>query len=1360
MSAKFSLIVLSLATCVFIAAANTLTGDALVEKPELYIQKSNDSILEVDFAFPGVSHKQIDFGEEQFDLFYMDDLGATGDIGSPELPVITKLFAIPDQAKVIIRSVEPQYKTYQGFSPYPHQEYEYDSPYNTEDLVFDAKYYDEGGFYPDKWVTVGTPAIMRDLRVIPVNIMPVRVDASTGEVQVLTGLHLELEYAEGSTENVKTHHFSKTVPTFNSMYENLVSNYDWINPNGEEVKGSILIIYPNVGQTATILAPYIEWKKRRGYATTAIGVSNNASTTTIFNQIQTAYNTFNPPLEHVILVGDATGTLALQCYTYSGGYTDHSYALLEGGDILAEITIGRISVDNITTLMTAINKILYYEKNPTLLTTDWYHRGAVTAGSGSGYSCVMVHKNIRDWWLEDGFTQVDTMWYTMGGSIPSFITTQCNQGVTGLSYRGYWGVSGFTTGNIMSLTNSGKLPFAVMITCGTGDFGSTGGVAINEAWLRAGTPTNPTGGIGGVSTATSSTHTRFNNTVVVGIWWGAHAEEMYELGPMTFRGKYELWITYQMDPSGMANFTYWNNLMGDPTTDWWSDVPQQLTVTYPSQISVGTSSFSVTVEDAAGNPLEGRYVTFLKGSETYLGGNTDENGVFTSPINVPTAGDLLVTVTNHNDYPHLGTVTVSDSPVNPSFNSLTINDDNIGASQGNGDGTANPGETLELDVQLKNFGTSNIATALNATLSSVDANVDIITASSTYPNLSAGAVAFGNNKFVVQLDNAFANQYVIPFTLTVNSTQGQFISAFNVTVTSADLNIFSSGFTGGTLPPGEQRNYNITLKNLGQYNLTGVTAVMTTDDPQVTIIDGSSSFGSINAGAQAANSGDLMNIAADDMATDGHRVAYNLHITSSNGFEQDIPGAFIIGVITDADPWGPDEYGYYCIDNTDLEYSGRADYVWTNISSTGTPVSLPDFGNEQDASARIILPFTFSLYGQQDSIITACSNGWLAMGDQTYFTDFRNYPIPSALGANSSMICPLWDNLVMSGGGVYKYYDAANHRYIVQYNAAHQSGGSEIFQVILYDPLHYPTPTGDGEIVFMYNTYTSVVGPSSDNDYSTVGIENEEHSGGMQYCYWNIYAPGAADLSDQRAIKFTTVEPVKTPISNDVIVTLTPAGMPIVIPPQGGSFNFNILLDNLGATQSIFDMWTFATLPDQTQYGPILVRNNIVLNSGGTLTRDMTQTVPAGAPTGNYIYTAYVGEYSATPEIWDQDSFVFAKSGTDAAGSKEWPYIGWDDAASSVILNQEIPSEFKFFAPSPNPFNPSVNLSFDLPYDGYVKLVVYNSLGRLAAELTDGWRQAGTYNLKFDGTNFASGLYFAQLQFGGEIRTQKMLLIK
>jgi len=72
-------------------------------------------------------------------------------------------------------------------------------------------------------------------------------------------------------------------------------------------------------------------------------------------------------------------------------------------------------------------------------------------------------------------------------------------------------------------------------------------------------------------------------------------------------------------------------------------------------------------------------------------------------------------------------------------------------------------------------------------------------------------------------------------------------------------------------------------------------------------------------------------------------------------------------------------------------------------------------------------------------------------------------------------------------------------------------------QVILYDPDLYPTPTGDGEIVFQYDTVDN-----SDwrDGRATVGVQNRDRTDGVLYTYADAYAPGAATLQSGRAIRF------------------------------------------------------------------------------------------------------------------------------------------------------------------------------------------------------------------------------------------------
>ncbi|MCX6121217.1 MAG: T9SS type A sorting domain-containing protein [Ignavibacteriales bacterium] len=87
----------------------------------------------------------------------------------------------------------------------------------------------------------------------------------------------------------------------------------------------------------------------------------------------------------------------------------------------------------------------------------------------------------------------------------------------------------------------------------------------------------------------------------------------------------------------------------------------------------------------------------------------------------------------------------------------------------------------------------------------------------------------------------------------------------------------------------------------------------------------------------------------------------------------------------------------------------------------------------------------------------------------------------------------------------------------------------------------------------------------------------------------------------------------------------------------------------------------------------------------------------------------------------------------------------------------------------PNPFNPTTVINYQLPDVGMqyvVSLRVYDMLGRVAATLVDGTREAGTYTASFDGSHLASGIYFARFtatpQNGSKPfnQTMKMLMTK
>ncbi len=90
----------------------------------------------------------------------------------------------------------------------------------------------------------------------------------------------------------------------------------------------------------------------------------------------------------------------------------------------------------------------------------------------------------------------------------------------------------------------------------------------------------------------------------------------------------------------------------------------------------------------------------------------------------------------------------------------------------------------------------------------------------------------------------------------------------------------------------------------------------------------------------------------------------------------------------------------------------------------------------------------------------------------------------------------------------------------------------------------------------------------------------------------------------------------------------------------------------------------------------------------------------------------------------------------------------------------QIPANFTLHQNYPNPFNPTTSIIFSLPSPMYVKLTVYDILGRYVATLTDDYFNAGTYTEIFNAGNLPSGVYFYRLEAGGMSEVMKMLYVR
>jgi hypothetical protein len=498
------------------------------------------------------------------------------------------------------------------------------------------------------------------------------------------------------------------------------------------------------------------------------------------------------------------------------------------------------------------------------------------------------------------------------------------------------------------------------------------------------------------------------------------------------------------------------------------------------------------------------------------------------PVAAATTGTMKITVTRHNNLPYLGTLSVAVDDRFVGYLSSYVDDDNSGGSLGNGDHLANPGETVELRVQVRNYGLLT-AEGVIGTLSCDDPYVTIVDADETFGDITAGASAWGAEDFDLRISGGTPDGHTVYLGLDLTAGAEQWHSLIPLPVRAPAFTyqaVTLTGF-GARIDPGESGQISVRVRNDGQASGAGLQGTLVSLSPFVNVTDAFGGFGTIGIGATGENTADPFGLSAAADCYPGHVAPLRLTLQTSDGARDTVDLAVSVGVAASTNPTGPDRYGYYAFDNTDTSYPQAPTYNWIELApnhgGSGVSANLDDYGDEQGDSRTLSLPFTFRYYGQDFTRVTICSNGWIAMGS-TYLTNYRNWNIPAA-GAPAYMIAGMWDDLYQSGSDqVYYLNDAASHRFIVQWSRVRNSAAwwnnTENFEIILYDPAHYPTDTGDGIIDIQFETFSNI---DSEQHYCTVGIENGDRTDGVMYTYFNYYNAGAATIGTGRAIRFLPV---------------------------------------------------------------------------------------------------------------------------------------------------------------------------------------------------------------------------------------------
>ena len=107
-----------------------------------------------------------------------------------------------------------------------------------------------------------------------------------------------------------------------------------------------------------------------------------------------------------------------------------------------------------------------------------------------------------------------------------------------------------------------------------------------------------------------------------------------------------------------------------------------------------------------------------------------------------------------------------------------------------------------------------------------------------------------------------------------------------------------------------------------------------------------------------------------------------------------------------------------------------------------------------------------------------------------------------------------------------------------------------------------------------------------------------------------------------------------------------------------------------------------------------------------------------------------------------------------------WDFDNHRPKTGTSVAELTQPLVYKLEQNYPNPFNPSTKIEYAIPSQSQVVLKVFNVIGQEVGTLVNDVQKQGTYTVKFDASNFASGVYFYRLTAGTYTKVMKMLLVK
>lgn len=817
--------------------------------------------------------KRIEFDRDRLQLptvdgytkVRMSGCEIAGAVGAPELPVKSLAVALPLGAKNIqVEIIETESAVLDGeYLLSPAQPPVILSQREITKIVPpDPGVYASNVPYPEQIIEVRGVGTADNHQICELAVHPVQYVPAARKVIHHQAIRFRVTYEGG-----------RVLPARNSSLRKMVMNpEDLLEARPSRTRGDISYLIISNPPVDTVFQRLADWKTQKGIPaevrTVNWVVANYAgedNAARIRNYMKTLPDS---NIQYVLLAGD---TAIIPCrfayaMTCSASIWDREdslpcdlyYADLQGDwnfdndglygeiedsiDLYPDLYIGRAPVNSIVQAQNFVDKILTYERNPPYAYLD----NALLLAEilwNNPYTDQGIHKNHIEEESFPPYLEVTKLYESLGNENRTAVMNAIRYGQGLINHDGHGstslmgvGVGYLNFSDMDTISNGEKCGVIFSLGCWTAAFDFN---CIAEAWMNNmngggvafvgnssygwGSPGNPGFGISDIFDS------RF--------FYSLLAEANYHIGEALALSKAHF-IPYSREENVYRWHQYELNLLGDPEMMVWTAPPESLMVAAPQSIPVGSSNILVAVRNrSTGVPVSNALVCLMKDNETYASGYTDPSGQIFLEANPATAGDITVTVTAHNHIPLETAIPVVSGPY-VNYQRWVLND-----SLGNGDGIANPDESIFLSPVLKNTGNA-AAYTINARLRSEDPSVTISDSTEYVNTLDPGDSVCLANAFSILVGSA-ANAHTLCFELEITEASRAVTFYPGIMVGTPLLSMADFNIENPPVMPGDTAVLHVDIANTG-YGCAHMTQILLSSaDPYVTVITDSISFGNI-----------------------------------------------------------------------------------------------------------------------------------------------------------------------------------------------------------------------------------------------------------------------------------------------------------------------------------------------------------------------------------------------------------------------------------------------------------------------------------------------------------------------------------